>query len=136
MTFACPPLLRFALHAALALTVLLQASMAVAMHAPPQRAEAGESRPDDAPSTTTVAAMAPCHAMTAALIEAAQPVPDDGCGDSVLGESCRWACAQALGMTLPLVLPTLRPLAGGPEDAPIHPALRWIAQSPLRPPIG
>lgn len=128
MTFACPPLLRFALHAALALAVLLQASMALAMRAPP-------AIPETAPNEA-VAAMPPCHAMAAALADANGPAPADCCGDTALGESCRWACAQALGISPLLVLPPTRPLSGRPDAAPILPALRWTAQSPLRPPIG
>lgn len=134
MPLACPPLLRFALHALLALAVLLQASLAVAMHAAPVVGSTGDT---PAPSATEAAAtLPPCHALAAAVVDADPATAADCCGDSALGESCRWSCAQALGVTPPLVLMSEHLLAAGPSATPILPALRWTAQSPLRPPIG
>ncbi|WP_397606620.1 hypothetical protein [Silanimonas sp.] len=134
MTVACPPLLRVALHALLALAVLLQASVAVAMHASPVAGATGDT---PAPVATEAATtLPPCHALVAAVVDANPATAADCCGDSALGESCRWACAQALGMTPLLVLTSQHLLAAGPSATPILPALRWTAQSPLRPPIG
>lgn len=134
MTVACPPLLRVALHALLALAVLLQASVAVAMHASPVAGATGDT---PAPVATEAATtLPPCHALVAAVVDANPATAADCCGDSALGESCRWACAQALGMTPLLVLTSQHLLAAGPSATPILPALHWSAQSPLRPPIG
>lgn len=134
MPFACPPLLRFALHALLAMAVLLQASVAVAMHASPVVGSNGDT---PAPVATEAATtLPPCHVLVAAVVDVEPATASDCCGDSALGESCRWACAQALGMTPLLVLTSEHQLAAGPSATPILPALRWTAQSPLRPPIG
>ncbi len=134
MTLACPPLLRFALHALLALAVLLQASVAVAMHA---SAAAGSTGDTPAPlATESAATLPPCHALAAAVVEPNPAAAADCCGDSALGESCRWACAQALGVTSLLVLTSEHRPTAGPGATPILPAVHWTAQSPLRPPIG
>ena len=134
MPFACPPLLRFALHALLAMAVLLQASVAVAMHASPVVGSNGDT---PAPVATEAATtLPPCQALAAAVADADPATAADCCSDSALGESCRWACAQALGVTPLLVLTSEHLLAAGPSATPILPALRWTAQSPLRPPIG
>lgn len=134
MPVACPPLLRFAMHAFLALAVLLQASLAVAMHASPVMGPTGDT---PAPlATETAATLPPCHALAAAVVDADPATAADCCGDSALGESCRWSCAQALGFTPRLVLTTEHVLAERPGATPLLPALRWSAQSPLRPPIS
>jgi hypothetical protein len=136
MPFACPPLLRFALHALLAMAVLLQASVAVAMHASPAMGTTGEPAAPSAASAESTATQPPCHALAAVIVDADAAPAADCCGDSALGESCRWACAQALGVTPPVVLTSEHVVAAGPQTMPILPALRWSAQSPLRPPIG
>jgi hypothetical protein len=126
MPFACPPLLRFALHALLA--------MAVAMHTSPVVGSNGDT---PAPVATEAATtLPPCHALAAAVADADPATAADCCSDSALGESCRWACAQALGVTPLLVLTSEHLPTAGPSATPILPALRWTAQSPLRPPIG
>lgn len=128
MTSPCPPLLRFALHALLALAVMLQSNLALAMHPSPTSPETAEAEAS--------AAMPPCHAMAAALADPSSPVLADCCSDPALGESCRWACSQALGIVPPLVIRDARSPADAPDVSPIVPALRWTAQSPLRPPIA
>jgi hypothetical protein len=74
--------------------------------------------------------------LVAATVDADAAPAADCCSDSALGESCRWACAQAFGVAPPLLLATTRAAAAAPLAAPILPDLRWTAQSPLRPPIG
>jgi len=135
-----PPLLRFALHLLLALAVLLQASIAVAMHAPAagsapveEAATAGQDR-----STAASSPLLPCHAVAAAsAVDGPSPPALAKCGDGgALGDACRWACAQSLSLPAALTLGPPPSLANADMPAPLLPALRWIARSPLRPPIG
>ncbi|MGL6290693.1 MAG: hypothetical protein ACRC2H_08420 [Silanimonas sp.] len=148
MPLSLTPLLRTALHLVLALSVALQASAVAAMHAGAAAAaehaldakgatardlalDSHDARPDDVP---------PCHAAVAdadgtLAKEAADPAAGC-CGDSPLGELCRWACAQAMSVgVLPLVVAT-RPVIA-PRLAPLAvPAASWHHAALLRPPIA
>lgn len=148
MTFASTPLLRTALHLLLALSVALQAGAVVAMHAGPGAAAQHASTVDadaaamPAPGTrdtTRVGAMPPCHAALADAhgtpANAAAPT-DACCGDSALGELCRWACAQAMSAVVPALAVAARPVSA-PHLTPLAlPAASWHHAAPLRPPIG
>lgn len=109
MTLARPPLLRTALHLLLALAMLLQGSAVMAMHS---------TAPEDVP---------PCHAAALA---------GDDADAAPLGELCRWACAQAFGVQLPVVAIVAQPMLSPPPKPLRLPALPWHHATPLRPPIG
>lgn len=138
MALSCTPLLRFALHLLLAGAVLLQASLALAMRPhlgdnPP--AAAGMNAQPDETAMGSSHRLPPCHALATADRPTGE-APATCCDDGSLGESCRWACAQALSLPPPLTIRTdLRASSDG-FVAPSVPAPDWIPRSPLRPPIG
>lgn len=143
MPTSLTPLLRTALHLLLALSVALQAGAVAAMHAGPGAASPQALDADAAQGLVHDAraeAVPPCHA---ALADAdAAPANDaatqaDGCcGDSPLGELCRWACAQAMSVGVPALVVAARP-GIAPRLAPLAlPSASWHHAAPLRPPIG
>lgn len=132
MSLTCPPLMRFALHLLLALAVVLQAGASLAMG--PAAALSAPAQQD--PTAATAATPPPCHALANRAADAIAATPHDGCDGSALGETCRWACAQAISVPASITVATSRPAAIAESAAPAAPALRWAMQSPLRPPIG